>query len=102
MLKTSELLELTDEDLLALIGNHAVIRVRMRNQDWEPPEGDEDVVPIKDVVTAGRVIEIQYSASTGNAVVTLFQGGPTADELKWDLDEYEAEFTWAHTSSDEN
>lgn len=91
MLHQTELLELTDEDLLNLIDQNVVIRISQR----ESSRADEDEdLPFKTVTSAGRLLEIQYSADTGGVVVSLYSGTANPDELKWDCNEYRADFIW--------
>lgn len=90
MLKTSELLELTDEDLMNLIGTNVVIRVTRR--DETAPKDDEE--SFSTVTTAGTLVELQFSPDTGGSVATLHTGAPQPDELRWDSDEYRADFIW--------
>lgn len=95
MLKESELLELTDEDLLSIIGNRIVLRVTRR----EEAEPDEEA--FSTVVTVGTLIELQYSPDTGGSVASLYTGNDKPDEVRWDSDEYQAVFIWRHVPSTE-
>lgn len=103
MLKTVELLELTDADLVNIVGKNVAIRISPRNPQTPETDGDgEETPPTRSVVTAGELLELQFSADTGAAVASLFQGGQTPDEVRWDSDDFRADFTWVHTSSDGN
>lgn len=97
MLKTSELLELTDEDLLSLVGRNIIIRLSARNvtdEDPEPSDDSEEALPFKTVVAVGTLIELQYSSDTGGSIAYMYSGSAQPDELRWDSDEYRAEFIW--------
>ena len=95
MLKTAELLELTDEDLLSLVGTDVVVRLSWRGT--EPDENDEEEVPpFKTVTAAGKLIELQFSGDTGGAIAYMYSGAAQPDELRWDCDDYRAEFIWVH------
>lgn len=90
MLKTSELLELTDEDLLGLIGTTVVMRLSLRP---DPKTAEEDI-PFKTVTAVGTIVEMQFSEDTGGAILYMFSGSDKPDEIRWDCDEYRADFTW--------
>lgn len=94
MLKQSELLELTDEDLLALIGTNVVIRLSLRNPTEPTEDEDEDLPSFKSVTAVGTLLELQYSGDTGGAVASLYSGTEKPDEVRWDCDEYRADFVW--------
>lgn len=95
MLKQSELLELTDEDLLNLIGATVVLRVTLRD---DTAQRDDDET-FSTVITAGTLIELQFSPDTGGSVATIRTGGPQPDEVRWDSDEYRADFIWSFQGS---
>ncbi len=94
MLKQSELLELTDEDLLTVIGSRVIIRLALRREPDETAE--EDLPSFKTVTAVGTLIELQYSGDTGGAVASLYTGTDKLDEVRWDCDEYRADFIWTH------
>lgn len=98
-MKTVELLELNDEELLSLIGATVVIRLTGRPfEEMEPDEDGEIPVPedrpFKTVVAVGTLIELQFSSDTGGAIAYVYSGGPQPDELRWDSHEYRGEITW--------
>lgn len=98
MLKSSELLELTDEDLLTIVGSTVVIRLSQRPKPV--PDEDPEELPFKSVTAVGTLLELQYSADTGGAVASLYSGTDSPDEVKWDCHEYQAEIVWTHQTSD--
>lgn len=93
-MKQSELLELTDEDLLNLIGTNVVLRLALRERPEPTEDADEDEHPFKTVTAAGTLLELQFSADTGGAVAYVYSGSAQPDELRWDCDEYRADFIW--------
>lgn len=100
MLKQSELLELTDEDLLDLVGKNIVIRLALRSPTEPVVDEDgnevEDGHPFRRVTAAGKLIELQFSADTGGSIAYIYSGSPQPDELRWDSDEYRADFIWEY------
>lgn len=97
MMKTAELLELTDEDLLTLVGTNVVIRIALRSED-EPASDEEteptEARPFKQVVSVGTLLELQFSEDTGAAIAYMYSGSNEPDEMRWDCDEYRADFSW--------
>lgn len=94
MLKTVELLDLTDSELLGLIGTNVLIRLSLRDQS-EPTETEEDEDrPFKSVSSVGTLLELQFSGDTGGAVASFYSGTNQPDEVRWDCDEYRADISW--------
>lgn len=100
MLKIVVLEEMTDADLIEIIGKNAVVRIEDRGALERRRDGDlrdgEDTI---DVIAAGKITSIQLSP-TGSEPAGMFtyeEAKGTAEVARWPHDLKQATFTWETT-----
>lgn len=91
MLKEAALEELTDADLMELVGSTVVLRV----VEIDPADGESP----NHIVTAGTVLSIQHAPATPLAAVIFREDSSDGNSVKWETDVYKGTFLWKTTQS---